>query len=125
MEEREEIISNYINAYNTFDTDGMAVDMAEDIHFENISNGEPTMVLNGLAAFKEQANQAKGYFTEREQTVTSIKHHGNESDVSINYHAVLAIDIPGGPQKGDILELTGRSVFVFNGNKIVRLTDIS
>ena len=125
MEEREKIISNYINAYNAFDTDGMAVDMAEDIYFENISNGEPRMVLNGIEAFKEQACKIKDYFTERRQTITSIKHQENESDVSISYHAVLAIDIPGGPQKGAVLELSGRSVFVFNGNKIVRLTDIS
>ncbi|WP_255563236.1 nuclear transport factor 2 family protein [Mucilaginibacter sp. 21P] len=59
MNNREAIINNYIDAYNSFDIDGMMKDMADDVVFENISGGQVNMTLNGLQAFRQQAEQAK------------------------------------------------------------------
>lgn len=125
MNTREQIIANYIEGYNTFNIDKMVADFDEQIVFENISNGETNLSLSGLSAFIQQAEQAKTYFTERTQTIRSYSHQSNQTEIEIDYRAVLAVDLPNGLQKGDELKMQGRSVFEFSGNKIVKLTDIS
>lgn len=125
MQSRETIINNYIFAYNQFDVPGMLADLADDIVFENFQNGETTLLLNGMEAFRVQAEQALAYFTERRQTITAIRHEGDRTEVDISYHAVLAMDFPNGLQKGQAIQLAGKSIFVFKDNKIIRLTDIS
>ena len=125
MKGREKIISNYITGYNEFDIDKMVQDLDEEVVFENVSNGAITMSLKGLAAFKEQAEQAKGYFSTRTQSIKSYTHQADETEIEIDYHAELAMDFPNGLKKGDELKLQGRSIFKFYGNKIVKLTDVS
>jgi alpha-D-ribose 1-methylphosphonate 5-triphosphate synthase subunit PhnH len=125
MIDKEQIINNYIEAYNQFNIDQMLADMDAHIVFENIQNGETNMVLSGIAEFRQQAEQAVTYFLTRKQTIKSFKHFDNGTEIEIDYSAVLAIDLPNGLQKGQELHLTGRSVFLFENNKIVKLTDIS
>ena len=125
MKTRETLITNYIDAYNTFDSEKMVADFDETIKFENISATETTLSLVGLASFKEQAKQATAFFATRKQTVTAYKHTELETEVEITYHAVLAIDLPNGLKKGDELNLKGKSIFKFLGNKISELIDIS
>lgn len=125
MHSKEQIILNYITAYNKFDVDTMLKDFDENIVFENISNGEANMRLEGIEAFRQQAEAAKNYFSQRKQTVTSFEHRDNETEVQINYYAVLAVDLPNGLKKGDELHLKGKSIFRFNDDKIISLTDIS
>jgi NADPH-dependent ferric siderophore reductase len=125
MKLREQIINHYINAYNNFDVDEMVANMDPSIKFENMSNGEVNMTLNGLPAFIEQAEQAKTMFISRQQTIKSFKQTANQTEIDIVYHAVLAIDLPNGMKKGDELNLTGKSIFKFLGDKINELTDIS
>jgi hypothetical protein len=125
MTEREKIIKNYIEGYNQFDVAKMIIDFDNNIVFENIQNGETNMSLKGLEQFRQQANQAKTYFTTRTQTIKSFKHLEMETEIEINYYAVLAMDFPNGLQKGEELNLIGKSVFEFNGSKIIKLTDVS
>jgi hypothetical protein len=122
---REKIIDNYIKAYNNFDVDGMLINVDEYITFENISNGETNMTLAGIAAFKEQATQATKLFKSRQQTITAVEHSTDHTEVNIAYHAVVAIDLPNGMKTGDELNLTGKSIFKFEGDKIISVTDIS
>jgi hypothetical protein len=123
--QKEQIVSNYIEAYNTFDTTRMLYDLSHDIHFENSSNGEVTMTLHGLDEFRKQAEEATALFTERKQSIVNFKHDHDKTETSIHYHAVLAIDLPNGMKKGNVLNLKGKSVFTFSGDKIVRIEDIS
>ncbi|MFD0795362.1 nuclear transport factor 2 family protein [Mucilaginibacter litoreus] len=125
MENKEEIIKNYIAAYNRFDVNAMVADMSSNIRFENISGGVVNLAVEGIEAFKEQAESAKSYFSSRHQAIQNIQHNGDETVVDISYQAVLAIDLPNGLTKGRELNLTGKSVFKFRHNKIVALTDIS
>jgi hypothetical protein len=125
MINRETIIRSYIDGYNQFDIDKMVADFHEDIIFENSLNGEVNLSLKGLEAFKKQAQLAKDYFSERRQTVISITHKKEESEVEIAYTATLSTDAPNGLKKGDKLQLQGKSIFTFLGNKIIKLTDIS
>ncbi len=125
MNKREKIIQNYIDSYNQFDIDKMVADLDDNIVFENVQNGETNMFLTGLNAFKNQAEQAKTYFSKRLQTIKSITHSEHETEIEIIYHAVLAMDFPNGLKKGKEINLEGKSVFRFENNKIIKLTDIS
>lgn len=125
MTQREQIINNYITAYNNFDIDGMMADFDDAVRFENISNGKVDRALVGRAAFKELAEQSKRLLSERRQTIVSFVHEADQTTIQINYFAVLAIDLPNGLKKGAELQLSGVSVFKFDGNKIVALSDIS
>ena len=122
---RETIIKNYINGYNQFNVDKMIADFADNIIFENIQNGETTMALVGLTALKQQAEEAKAYFSERTQTIKSFSHTDNRTEIEIGYKAILAMDFPNGLKKGQELNLSGKSIFEFAGDKIIKLTDIS
>ena len=123
--EREKIIKDYINAYNNFDIEKMLTHLDEHVKFENISNGATNMTLTDLNSFREQAEQAKKIFTTRNQTIRSWTHQDNLIEIEIEYNAVLAIDLPNGLKKGDNLNLEGKSIFKFSGDKIIELTDIS
>lgn len=125
MTDREKIIKNYIDGYNQFDIDKMVADFSDSIIFENQQNGEKNMSLKGLTEFRHQAEQAKAYFTERTQSIKSFNHFDNRSEIEISYRAILAVDFPNGLKKGQEINLLGKSIFEFDGDKIIRLTDIS
>jgi hypothetical protein len=125
MRSREKIIRNYLDAYNTFDIKKMLIDLDEAVKFVNISNGVTNMTLIGLNSFKEQAEQAKSLFSKRTQTIKSFTHQDDETEIEIDYNSILAVDLPNGLKKGDELNLQGKSIFKFSGNKIIELTDIS
>lgn len=122
---REKVVKNYIDGYNNFDIAKMFADFDESIIFENIQNGEVSMTLAGISALKEQAEQAKSYFSSRQQTIKTFVHNDDETEIEIEYSAVLAMDFPNGLKKGERLNLTGKSIFKFSDNKVVKLTDIS
>ncbi len=122
---REKVIKNYINGYNNFDIDKMFADFDESIIFENIQNGEVNMALSGILALKEQAEQAKNYFSSRQQTIKKFVHNDDETEIEIDYSAILAMDFPNGLKKGEKLNLKGKSIFKFYANKVVKLTDVS
>lgn len=126
MKNREEIIYKYITAYNNFDVSGMIADLEEGIVFENMENDNITLKLEGLDAFKAQAEKAKSFFSFREQTIESMNHSDNSTEVNINYWGVIASDFPNGLKRGNEIRLKGKSVFVFSeSNKILKITDIS
>ncbi|WP_242928257.1 nuclear transport factor 2 family protein [Pontibacter vulgaris] len=119
------IIEDYIYAYNIFNVEDMLANMAPDIEFESITNGEVTLEIKGIENFRSQAEAATNYFTKRKQTITSLSIRGNTAEAVIDYEAKLAIDLPNGLKAGDKLELKGKSVFTFEDGKIMRLQDYS
>lgn len=114
-------IENYIQSYNAFDTEGMLSDLDENIIFENYSADELTHSITGLEAFKQQATEAKSYFSSREQVITSWDFDGNQVNINLEYHAVLAIDFPNGMKAGDTLDLKGQSISHLEKAKSLRL----
>ncbi len=99
--------------------------MHDNVRFENISNGEITLATNGISKLKNQACQAKQYFKEREQKITSIDFRDDRVGVGIDYKGILAMDFPNGLKAGEKIELKGKSVFKFRDDKIIELKDIS
>lgn len=125
MKNREVLIQNYIEGYNNFDVEKMTKNLAENIIFQNIENGQLTMNINGIEEFRKQAEIAKMYFSKREQTITSYKHIDNKTEIEIDYFGILAQDFPNGMKKGEEINLKGKSIFEFENNKIIKLTDVS
>lgn len=122
---QQEMVENYINSYNKFDTEGMLNDLHEDIRFENISNGEVNLTTQGIEEFKNQAESAKKIFKKREQKIISIQSDRDTVEVQIDYTGILANDLPNGLKKGDTIKMSGKSTFVFKNSKIIHITDES
>jgi len=123
--QREHIIRQYLEGYNQFDVAKMVAHFDEDIIFENVSGGEVNLSLQGVESFKQQAEQATAYFSSRRQTPTAFRHQEDQTEVELDYHAVLTMDFPTGQKKGDELILQGKSVFTFSVDKVIKLVDIS
>lgn len=124
-EQQKLIIEKYIDAYNAFDIKGMTKNLNENIVFENISNGKVDVRTEGINDFTKQAESAKQYFMERNQTIDFWNFDEQKVTIEIDYKATLAIDLPNGLKVGDTLELKGKSEFDFEDLKIIKITDKS
>ena len=119
------LIKEYISAYNNFEVAGMLAVLHPEIQFKNITAGEVTMKIDGLAAFKSQAESVLPFFTERKQTITGVDNSNGQTEISIDYKAILATDLPNGLKAGEELDLKGKSVFRFQDGLIIGIDDIS
>jgi ketosteroid isomerase-like protein len=121
----KQLVQDYIEAYNSFDVEGMVRHLHEDVVFRNISGGEVDLTTTGKESFRQQAEQARQYFSQREQHITDWQVTDNRVEVLIDYTGVPAIDFPHGLKAGDTLQLQGKSVFEFADGQIVSIDDIS
>lgn len=118
-----QLIERYIEAYNAFDIDTMISTLHPDITFQNISNGEVNAETHGTEAFRTLAEQSKGLFMSRKQTITHIETNESQIRIDVAFEAVLAIDLPNGLKTGELLQLQGSSEFIFRDGKIVSIID--
>ncbi len=126
LNDRTEKIFRYLDAYNKMDVESMIADFDDVIVFLNVMNGEKTMELQGIEAFKKQAIESLSYFSLREQAIESMTHTNNSTEIVINYRAIAAMDFPNGLKKGGKIKLQGKSIFEFSEDgKIISLTDIA
>ncbi|ELC7322104.1 nuclear transport factor 2 family protein [Stenotrophomonas maltophilia] len=119
------LIEHYLLAYNRFDIDAMLAVLAHNVRFENHSDGQLTLVTEGIDAFGELARQSAQMFREREQRLLELTFKDGVVLASIGWRGVFAQDIPGGPSAGSELALQGRSEFAFEDGRIVRIIDHS
>ena len=122
---QKQIIENYVKSYNNFDVEGMIHDLADDMIFENFSNGISELIIEGKEAFKYQAERARQYFKDRNQAIESWEFKEEIVTIEIDYKATLAIDLPDSLKAGDTLELKGISIFTFENGKIKSIVDKS
>lgn len=123
--EKESLIGRYLAAYNAFDIDGMLALLSPDVVFENYAGGERTAATQGVDEFRALAESSRPLFSEREQRITRVTHGQDHSLAYIAYRGKLAVDVPGGPTAGTVLELAGRSESSFADRKIRRIVDRS
>lgn len=126
MDRKEiEIVNKFIEAYNSFDIEGMISLLHPDVDFINISDGKVDAVTSGKDEFEELARKSASLFTERKQKIISIEEAGSVVKAEIQYFAVLAADLPTGMKKGDSIEIRGRSEYNIKDNLIISIKDIS
>ncbi|MCR1810873.1 nuclear transport factor 2 family protein [Sulfurospirillum sp. hDNRA2] len=118
-----ELIKRYIEAYNTFDIETMMSTLHPDIAFQNISNGEINAETHGMEAFRTLAEQSKGLFASRKQTITNVETNESQTRIDVTFEAILAVDLPNGLKAGELLQLQGNSEFTFRDGKIVSIVD--
>lgn len=121
----KKLVTDYIEAYNRFDVTGMLAPLHEEVVFRNISGGEVNMTTTGKESFRQQAEQATQYFSQREQRITNWQLADNRVEVLIDYTGVAAIEFPNGLKPGDTLKLQGKSVFQFANGLISSIDDVS
>jgi hypothetical protein len=124
-ETKRRIIENYVAAYNNFDVENMLRDMDERVVFRNISDGTVNMQTNGIDELRRQAEETKAIFSHREQKITNLIFGEAEAEAAISYHGTLAVDLPEGLKAGSEIALDGKSIFRFEGDKIIGIDDIS
>ncbi|MNH94861.1 hypothetical protein D3C73_474890 [compost metagenome] len=122
-EETKEIIENYVEAYNSFDVEGMVKLLHKEIQFKNFSNGEVNTVTKGIQEFRELAEKSSKIFSSRRQTILAYSAIDGKVEVQIDYAGILAVDLPNGLKIGDKLLLKGKSVFVINEGEISLIED--
>ncbi len=121
----DQVIRQYITAYNAQDVPGMVTLLHDLIVFENVSNTTGIVATQGKAAFEALARQSLGLFRVRQQTIRSLTLGDRTAAAEIDYTAVLAVDLPTGKKAGETIELRGVTVFGFTDGKIVRISDYS
>ncbi|UKS29718.1 nuclear transport factor 2 family protein [Paenibacillus sp. HWE-109] len=124
-EKNKEIIENYIEAYNSFDLQGMVKLLHKDILFRNFSNGTMDTETRGIQEFGELAAKSSKIFSSRHQTITQYHAEGDTTEILIDYEAILAVDLPNGLKLGDKLQLKGKSVFGIHEGQISLIEDYS
>lgn len=121
----ENLIRQYIDAYNRMDVPGMMVLLHDVIVFENVSNTQGITATSGRTDFEAIARQSLPLFRSRRQTIRSLTLGERTAAVEIEYEAVLAIDLPTGPKAGETMQLRGVTMFAFSDGKIARISDYS
>ncbi len=121
----KDLINAYVDAYNRKDVPGMLAVLHDDIRFENISNTGGTMTLTGKQAFGEQATQVVPIFSTRRQEIVTQIIADDRAAIEINYHAVVAQNLPNGWKANQQIELRGVSIFEGKDGKISRISDYS
>lgn len=107
------------------DIDDMLVGIHPQVEFQNISGGVVNASARGVAELRTLAEQSLSLFSERRQTIESVEIQGSVAVATIAFRAVVAVDLPNGLKKGQVLSLSGRSEFEFRDAAISKITDIS
>jgi hypothetical protein len=121
----QDLILEYIQAYNAKDIGAMMALIDDGCVFENISGGKVTVRTQSKTELESLARQSAAVFATREQKVISLTEGQGRVIAEIDYHAILQSDLSPDLKAGSELNLRGVSVFEISGGKIVRLTDYS
>ena len=124
MNRQRELIDAYLMGYNTFNMKKMLLPLHSKIVFENYKNGIMGMKLEGVKAFKNQAQKGVQMFSKRRQEILSIEHTEDKAIAVINYSATLKIGY-GDKKPGEVMNITGKSIFHFKEDRIVKIEDHS
>lgn len=119
------LITNYINAYNSFDIDGMIRLLHHDLEFRNISNGAVDTETKGIEQFRTLAERSAKFFSQRRQAVKDIIMNDDRAEIEIDYEAILATDLPNGLKAGQTIKMQGKSIFQMKDEMLIMIEDYS
>lgn len=123
--ETKEIIDNYVEAYNSFDVEGIVKLLHKDILFRNFSNGEINTETRGVQDFRELAEKSSKIFSSRRLAIIDYSAVDDKVEAQIEYEGILTVDLPNGLKNGDSMQLKGKSVFRIEEGKIALIEDYS
>lgn len=120
-----DMVEKYVEAYNSFDINGMIALLHEEIEFRNFSNGSVNVETKGIEEFREIAERSKSLFSHRCQTIVGYSFEDDKLQIEIDYEGILAKDLPNGMKAGEKIHMKGKSVFGFKNDRIVVIEDFS
>ncbi|AYB43235.1 nuclear transport factor 2 family protein [Paenibacillus lautus] len=120
-----DMVEKYVEAYNSFDINGMIALLHEEIEFRNFSNGSVDVETKGIEEFREIAERSKSLFSHRCQTIGGYSFEDDKLQIEIDYEGILAKDLPNGMKAGEKIHMKGKSVFAFKNDRIVVIEDFS
>ena len=122
-QEMKQVVDQYVQAYNTFDIDGMLSLMHEDIIFKIISGIRTNLSTKGKSEFVEIAEQAKEIFSSRCQKIRNYFFDSNKAVVEMDFEGILKLDLDDSITSGERLIFRDKFVFKFKDGLIVSLVD--
>jgi hypothetical protein len=84
QQEMKDIIDKYIQAYNSFDIDGMLTLMHNDVEFKNVSGGNINLTTNSIKELRSAAEQAKSIFESRYQKINKYNFENDTASIEID-----------------------------------------
>lgn len=115
---QQELIVDYINAYNRFDIPGMLACLSPDVRFEHYERHALQLCVNGKHEFEQVARLSLSLFSSREQRILALQSLENEVRVELSFTAQLAQQPEAAP-----LKLQGSSEFRFKEGLISEIRD--
>lgn len=115
---QQEMIVDYINAYNRFDIPAMLACLTADVKFEHYDRHVLQLSVTGLNEFEQVARQSSTIFSSREQRILSLHKHDLGVSVEVSFSATMAAD-----QQSALIKANGSSEFRFKDGLICEIRD--
>lgn len=121
----KELVDRYLAAYTAFDVPGMLSLLSPDVVFENYANDQLTATAQGIDEFRKLAESSRDLFSERSQSLVSLRVEDDHAIAVIEFRGRLSRGIADGPGAGAEIAITGKSEFAFRDGRIIRIVDRS
>ena len=121
METREKIITDFVSAYNEGNVKKLIHHLSADIKYENTSDKNVYMVINGISNIELQFSMAQDIFKYRNITIQTFIHYGVTTEVNINYKSELAIKLEQWRNLGSSADTSGKMLFTFEDDIITEI----
>jgi hypothetical protein len=118
------IVTDYVDAYNLLDWQSLVDCVDENVVFENVSNSQGIMVVEGKQAFAQLAEQAATFFAKRSLHIRNLVVADNKVALEIDWTGVPAVDF-GEFKAGVTAALRGAIFLTISGSKLIHITDLS
>jgi ketosteroid isomerase-like protein len=125
MESREKecMIRKYVEAYNTFDVEGMMELLHPDVLFCNLFQERITVATRGKREFRSVAEHGVTLFKSRKQEILSLADIPSGMVASLRCEEELAMDLPNGMKAGERMVYNRMSEFMFKDGLLCSITD--
>ncbi len=123
MTKSEQTVRLYVEAYNTFNLKKMMRNLNDSLCYENFNGGELTLSTNTLAHFKIQAQKMMLVFEKRKLVIEQLTELENEVSISFTSKEIFAIDINEDIVAGDVITMSGETIFTFKEKEIIKIVD--
>lgn len=118
-------VEAYIAAYNAMDVEGMLAHLVDNVVFKNYAGDKLIAEADDKASFEKLARTAISAFKERRQTVKKAFTMGDTTVLTIQFDAIVAVDLPNGWKADQKLDFRGACEIQLTDGKIIRITDQS
>ncbi len=115
---QQELIVDYINAYNRFDIPAMLACLSHDVRFEHYERHALQLSIHGKHEFEQVARQSLKLFSSREQRILNLQSNTDGVRVEVSFTARLVQQPEAAP-----LKIQGSSEFSFKDGLISEIRD--